>query len=164
MYSAYCPNCGGVLTSQTPGPVRIGCPCGWAGNLTMAPVPATIGGLGGGLGMFFTPPVPVVPAPTTQPSPAASSANVLDARRDHARTLLDRLTAEAQGSMRTLTADEWALEPWRQYERLQQAHGRLFETLGGVRMGAYRPDSAKARAAVIEVLLWTLLVFDGTTR
>ena len=171
MYSATCQNCGGVLTSQTPGPVRIGCPCGWVGHLTMLPSPNAGPNAGPNAryigpnigGLMVAPPVPPATSkPTAQPAEQQPSAE--DNRRAHTRQRLYGLASAVADLLRTLDTEDWGLPLWARYERLQRAHSKLFEALGGARnvwMGAYRPPSAPVEAAVVELLLWELLLLDG---
>ena len=166
MYSAPCPNCGRLLTSQTPGPVRIGCSCGWVGHPIMVPSPV-IGGVGVGVGGLAFPTLapsvpPATPAPTTQPSGHATGAAAgEDNRRAHTRQRLYGLASAVAGLLRTLDTEDWDLPLWRRYEHVQRAHETLFEALGGARMGEYRPQSAPVEAAVVDLMLWELLLLDG---
>lgn len=161
MHSALCPHCGAAMYSTVGGSQLVLCSgCQWTGRVAFYFLPnsggfASVGGMAGGANMQVL----------TSPTPDdALAPDPLAARREMLHQELSRLTSDVADLLSATPDGWWALDLWQYYEQLQERHGRLFDALGRRRMGAYRPDSGRMHEALMELLLWALLVFDGATR
>lgn len=161
LFGAPCPQCGRRLAASAAGAVWLMCACGWFGQLIATPGAASQGSRGS---QMMAPPSASSPSPLTPPQPPQPphQAPAQDVRRDAARQQLYELAGDVADHLRALPADQWEMSLRQTYERLQDAHARFFQALGGARMGDYRPDPQTVRVAMRDVLLWELLaIYDA---
>lgn len=89
----------------------------------------------------------------------------VDRWRDALRQHVYDQAALVSAALRDLSEPDWRLSIEAVYERVQEAHGALYETLGGRRhIGAYAPGRMALDGALTRALLWQVMVLHATER
>lgn len=192
-HTAPCPSCGNTLTSGVGGYLWVACGmCPFRGQVMMQPAPAaqptpvavqptaqpatSNPAVAQGMPPTWTPPSQITIRPSAllaafgispdDDEDGASGREPTDEERwrDALRRHVNELTSSVAGALRDLPDADWRLGIEQVYERVQTAHGNLYDLLGGRRMGAYLPGRVALDQALTTALLWQVMVWHAAER
>lgn len=152
----YCPNCGYPSSSQ-PSATTPCAQCGYTG------FPAHLirfSTSGNGISNARAPALQA----STPAGPDEDGDESADDARDELRQRVYDLAGDVCAALRELSDADWRLSLAGVYERLQDAHGALYQALGGTRMGAYRPARQAVEQAVVTLCLWEMVTLRAVER
>ena len=176
-HTAPCPSCGATLTSGVGGYLWVACGmCPFRGQVMMQPATSNPAGPAQGMAPTWTPPSQISIRPSAllaafgispdddEDCASGHEPTDEDRWREALRRHMSELASSVAGAMRDLSASDWRLDIEQVYERVQTAHGALYDLLGGRRMGAYLPGRVALDSALVQALLWQVMVWHVAER